>query len=108
MKINMKIDSTGLNNKMTQAKAVVTQSMPQIFQKFVQVTPIDTGNARSHSYFQGKKIFAKYEYASVLNDGRGFRDGQMRGSDQAPNGMVGPTTKFAVALIKQKIASLGR
>lgn len=108
MKINMKIDSSGLNTKMGKARQVVAQSMPQIFQKFIQTTPVDTGNARSQTNLQGKVIHANYPYASVLNDGRGFRDGQVRGSIQAPNGMVEPTRKFAIALLKQKIANLGR
>ena len=33
-------------------------------------------------------IVNNVEYIEVLDDGRGYRDGQVRGSEQAPNGMV--------------------
>jgi len=33
-------------------------------------------------------IVNNVSYIEVLDDGRGFRHGQMRGSEQAPNGMV--------------------
>jgi hypothetical protein len=64
------------------------------FQKFVDVTPIDKGNAKRNTVLQNTKIIANYPYADVLDKGRGFRDGQMRGSNQAPNGMTQPTIEY--------------
>jgi hypothetical protein len=102
----MTIDSSKLEAKLRQARAVVLQAMPSIYQEFVKNTPIDQGNARAHTSLHGKTIQADYPYASVLNEGRGFRDGQMRGSEQAPNGMVEPTKQFALKKIAQLIKGI--
>ena len=61
------------------------------YQTFVKSTPRRSGNAKRKTTRQGKTINADYPYAKVLDDGRGFRDGQMRGSTQAPDGMTTPT-----------------
>ena len=61
------------------------------YQTFIQKTPIKTGNARKNTKLQGTTINANYGYADVLDKGRGIRDGQMRGSEQAPEGMTKPT-----------------
>jgi len=61
------------------------------YQEFVKNTPVKTGNARRSTSLQGNQINANYNYAEVLDQGRGFRDGQMRGSVQAPRGMTEPT-----------------
>ena len=67
------------------------------FQEFHKMTPINKnpkaktrGNARRSTRLSGNQIQANYPYANVLDQGRGFRDGQMRGSDQAPEGMTKP------------------
>jgi hypothetical protein len=77
-------------NKMTQ-----TLNSPRLAQvgytEFLKVTPIKTGNAKRSTSLQGTQIRANYPYADVLDQGRGFRDGQMRGSEQAPEGMTKPT-----------------
>jgi hypothetical protein len=108
MNIKMNIDTSKLSIKLRDAKKVVNTAMPQIHQEFVKNTPMKTGNARSKTTVNGKVISASYPYASVLNDGRSFRDGQMRGSVQAPKGMVEPTKKFAMALIKRLTQALGK
>lgn len=68
------------------------------FQEFYRLTPVNKnpkaknrGNAKRSTTLNGNKIQANYAYANVLDQGRGFRDGQMRGSDQAPNGMTQPS-----------------
>lgn len=61
------------------------------FQSFRKHTPIDNGYARDHTKKNGRRIEANYPYAQVLEKGRSFRDGQMRGSVQAPQGMTKPT-----------------
>jgi hypothetical protein len=70
--------------------------------EFKSLTPIDKGNARRNTTLvNGATIRADYPYAQVLNDGRGYRDGQMRGSTQAPQGMTRPFDKWLRARMKQ-------
>lgn len=102
MNLKMNIDSSKLKTKLDAIKNIIPQAMPAIYNEFVKNTPIDKGNARTNTRLQGLTIHADYPYASVLNEGRGYRDGQMRGSDQAPQGMVEPTKEFA----QKKIAEL--
>lgn len=62
------------------------QALPKdVYNFFVNTTPIDTGNARRKTKLNGKVIEADYEYASVLDKGY---------SKQAPKGMVEPTTQY--------------
>lgn len=61
------------------------------YQQFVKHTPIKTGNAKRNTRLKGTTIDADYAYGDVLDKGRGYRDGQMRGSEQAPKGMTEPT-----------------
>lgn len=63
-------------------------------QEFIKNTPRQTGNARRNTQVTDREITADYPYAAVLDQGRGFRDGQMRGSQQAPQGMTKPTIEF--------------
>lgn len=80
--------------------------MPQLEKEFLKNTPIATGNARANTSLRGNVIEADYPYAFVLDAGRGFRDGQMRGSEQAPDGMSEPTKEFAKKLIPQLVQKL--
>jgi hypothetical protein len=73
------------------------------FDEFKKNTPVKTGNARRSTTLSGNEILADYPYAGVLDQGRGFRDGQMRGSTQAPRGMTEPTLKFLLDYIKKKV-----
>ena len=75
----------------------------QAYPVFVKNTPIDTGRARRQTEKHENYIQANYEYATVLNQGRGFRDGQMRGSVQAPKGMATPTIDFIRQYIQRKL-----
>jgi hypothetical protein len=106
--INAKIDVSHLKSKINDLSKLRDQAMPLIYDEFVQVTPIHTGNARVKTSYHANVITADYPYASVLNDGRGYRDGQMRGSEQAPDGMVQPTIEFAKQLIPQLIQKMGK
>ncbi len=63
------------------------------FKRFRSYTPIKTGNAFRNTTLRKNEIQTNYDYARVLDEGRGFRDGQMRGSVQAPKGMTEPTVK---------------
>lgn len=73
------------------------------YNKFKNTTPIAQergGNARRNTRLVGSEIQANYPYAGVLDQGRGIRDGQMRGSTQAPRGMTTPTIEYLQKYIK--------
>jgi hypothetical protein len=74
----------------------------EAYKKFVDVTPIDTGYAKRNTKLAGNEINADYPYAGVLDEGRGYRDGQMRGSEQAPDGMSQPTIEHLRDYVYQK------
>lgn len=58
------------------------KNLPQMMHdKFVEVTPIDTGNAKNSTELDGNKIIGNYNYANRLNTGW---------SRQAPQGMTDP------------------
>jgi hypothetical protein len=56
--------------------------------KFKELTPIRTGNARRRTRLSGDTIQADYAYAQRLDDGA---------STQAPRGMTEPFVKWAQA-----------
>ena len=61
--------------------------------KFIALTPIDTGNARSRTKLMGNDtIEANYPYAQRLDQGH---------SKQAPNGMVKPFDAWVRGKVKQ-------
>lgn len=68
--------------------------------RFYQYTPERTGNAKLNTKLNGNEIQTNYNYARVLDQGRGMRDGQMRGSTQAPKGMTQPTIDDLIKHIK--------
>jgi hypothetical protein len=107
MTANYKIDTSQLKAKIADLKLVKHKAAPILFQEFYKNTPVGkTGNARSHTTLQGDEIVANYPYAFVLDAGRGFRDGQMRGSTQAPDGMTKPTEALAQKLLPQLIQQI--
>ena len=75
----------------------------QAYPVFLKNTPIDTGRARRLTEKHESYIQANYEYATVLNQGRSFRDGQMRGSVQAPKGMSQPTIEYIRQFLKRQL-----
>jgi hypothetical protein len=74
----------------------------EAYKKFVDITPEDTGNAKRNTMLSGNEIVANYPYAGVLDEGRGYRDGQMRGSEQAPKGMSEPTLQHVRDYVYQQ------
>jgi hypothetical protein len=68
-----------------------------IFRGVKDTTPVDTGTAkrgwRLLTKSKNYEIVNNVPYIGVLDQGRSFRDGQMRGSTQAPKGMTGPTLR---------------
>lgn len=66
----------------------------ELHKKMVELTPVDTGNARRRTRLVNKRIEARYGYAQVLNRGRHMTRRGMRGSLQAPKGMTGPLRQW--------------
>lgn len=64
------------------------------YDKFVELTPVKTGNAKDSTKLRGRTIEANYNYAVVLDKGRHNTNKGMRGSNQAPQGMTKPTYNF--------------
>jgi hypothetical protein len=101
-----KVDMSGLTKKLKELQKIKREVMTPAFRYFKNITPVDKGYARSHTTLDSAKMIIKadYDYASVLDAGRGVRDGQMRGSEQAPEGMVKPTIKEIKRLVKNYIS----
>lgn len=99
MTVKFSILDTQFKAKLADLAQIERAVMPQLYNFFEQHTPIDTGNARANTVLSGNTIEANYPYASVLDDGRSYRDGQMRGSTQAPQGMTEPTKEYAKKII---------
>ncbi len=74
------------------------QQLPQqTYKEFVDITPIDTGNARRRTSLQNNKIIrARYAYASRLDKGW---------SRQAPRGMTRPIKEWMKQRIRQILRS---
>jgi hypothetical protein len=66
-------------------RAALQQLPAQAYREWVQITPIDRGNARRQTRLQGSTIQAQYPYAQRLDQGW---------SKQAPRGMSEPVKKF--------------
>jgi hypothetical protein len=107
MTVNMKIDLTKFKNKVRSLTDLRNDAMPLLYDEFVKLTPRKTGNARSNTTHHSNIINANYAYADVLDQGRGYRDGQMRGSEQAPDGMSRPLREYAKQLLPQIAKRLG-
>lgn len=60
--------------------------------KYVELTPIKSGNARRNTSLSGNSIIANYPYAERLDNGW---------SEQAPNGMTKPMEKWLVDRLNQ-------
>ena len=105
--VDAKIDFSQVKAKLTALAKIRNQAMPKIYDEFVKNTPVKTGSARSNTTYHSDIITANYPYADVLDAGRGFRDGQMRGSNQAPYGMTKPTEDYAKKLIPQLAKNIG-
>lgn len=70
----------------TKLKKRVSDFPEQALDKFKELTPIDTGNARKSTTLKNNKtILANYPYAQRLNEGW---------SRQAPQGMFKPFLKW--------------
>lgn len=87
VKINIQDQITG---DIDQIKKEIAELPRAALIEYRRLTPRRTGNAQRKTQLKGQTIQANYAYAEVLDAGRGNRDGQMRGSTQAPQGMTKP------------------
>lgn len=86
MRIVARQKQSQIAKDITKLKKRVNDFPEQALEKFKELTPIDTGNARKNTDLKNKKtILANYPYAKRLNEGW---------SKQAPEGMVKPFLKW--------------
>jgi len=79
------IGTSKISGKLRDLEKKIDRLIDDTADKFTQVTPIRTGNARSKTKRKGNRIEANYHYATKLNEGY---------SRQAPKGMTEPTIEF--------------
>lgn len=101
LKVNYKSDA--IVQKTKQIRKDLGNLPKEAYQKFRDITPIATGNARNKTRLQGNKIVGEYPYASVLDKGRHMTNRGARGSTQAPKGMTQPTLQYIKERVNQII-----
>lgn len=69
----------------------------KMHERFVEETPIRTGNAKRRTQLRGNDIEANYPYAVRLEGAEGQLGSRQGYSRQAPGGMAQPTIDFAQA-----------
>lgn len=104
----MKVDLNDWMNQLTTLKTVKSAVMPKVFNEFKNQTPVKSGYAKRNTTFSNNTINAKYKYAEVLDAGRGYRDGQMRGSEQAPKGMSTPALEVMIKEVNNFVKNKGK
>jgi hypothetical protein len=80
-----------------------TNIAKKAYNKFVDVTPERSGNAKRNTRRNSNNIEANYPYAGVLDKGRHMTSRGMRGSTQAPEGMTKPTIEHIRNYIRQTL-----
>ena len=93
MSLRVNFDAGTVVKQLTALRGATRVVMPAAFKTFYDTTPVRSGYGKRHTSLSKNIIRADYPYAGVLDAGRGFRDGQMRGSTQAPQGMTYETLK---------------
>lgn len=89
--IEVKIDfADAITGDIQKLKKAINNLPQEGLAEYRNLTPKKTGNARKNTTLKNYTIQANYPYAEVLDQGRSQRDGQMRGSTQAPKGMTKP------------------
>ena len=102
MSFSLDVNVTGqIANNIRNIRNKLNKLPQEAYKEFVDNTPVRTGNARSKTKLNGKKIEANYSYAGILDKGRHMTTRGMRGSEQAPQGMSRPTLDFIKKRIKQ-------
>jgi hypothetical protein len=90
--VNVKVNRNLLTPALKKIRQRLDQLPQEVADKMVELTPKDTGYAKRKTQLVSKKrIEANYPYAQVLDRGRHMTNKGMRGSKQAPKGIVGPS-----------------
>jgi hypothetical protein len=88
-----KINRNTIKSTLDSIKKQLPNFPVDVYNKFVSVTPKDTGNARRRTRLVARRyIKADYKYAGRLD--RGY-------SRQAPQGMIKPTKQWARTRLQQ-------
>lgn len=97
--------TNNISNRLNKVLEILNNSniTQEAYKKFVDVTPVATGNAKRKTRKTGNSIDANYAYANVLDKGRHMTSKGMRGSNQAPEGMSKPTIDHIRSYVKQKL-----
>lgn len=98
------VNQTKFKNRIKKLHNVEKDVMPNAFDYFKSITPVDTGHARRNTFLRNFVIHAKYSYAWILDKGRQHTSNGDKGSRKAPDGMSQPT----IAKIKQLVATFIR
>lgn len=95
----LKIELVGLtqafNNLTSQLRSEVNLLAGELLTEIRTNTPVDTGKARAgwikKNSSNGFEISNSVPYVPILDKGRHLTNRGMRGSRQAPNGIIGPS-----------------
>lgn len=98
LKLNVKVDNTKLNARLEKQQAALAKLPKDGLEKFRQLTPIDTGNARERTNLRenNKVILADYAYAKRLDENWSRQTKRQ--------GIIAPFTKWW----EQQIKRIGR
>lgn len=94
--IRFTLVGTGVRQQLNKLRDIRALSLAnKLKDDLVFFTPKKTGRAKAGWFKKktrtGYTLQNNVPYSGVLDQGRSFRDGQMRGSTQAPRGMTRPT-----------------
>lgn len=92
-----KIDLSSFNKQMKAVQQVGLDMPAAALKEFIKNTPINKGTARRKTKLQDTKIIADYPYSQKLEDGH---------SDQAPDGMIEPTTQWIEIEVTRRLKGL--
>lgn len=95
--MRIKVNNSQWKRLVRDIEDVPETTIKRATQFFRDVTPRDTGNARSKTVRKGDTIHANYPYADRLDKGY---------SKQAPRGMTEPTLKFIEDEIARQLRSI--
>ena len=90
--VTLRKASNNIDKRVAKLQKEFGNIVGEAHKKFVEVTPIDTGNARSKTDLRGNEIQANYDYSVRLQNGY---------SRQAPNGMRDETIDHVRNIIKK-------
>ena len=96
-----KVTVIGINSAIRQIdddfRSEIKRLGQSVFTEVKKRTPVDTGTARagwkSKNNSQGFEISNQVPYIGVLDKGRHMTNRGLRGSKQAPQGIIGPSLK---------------